>query len=105
MAQRLVNPTSIHEDAGPTPGLDQWAKELALLWLWCRPAATAVIRPLVWEPPYAAGVALKRQNTKQKQKQKKERIGIISFFFFAFFFCLLFPRHVEVPRLSVKSEL
>ena len=72
MAQRLVNPTSIHEDAGPTPGLDQWAKELALLWLWCRPAATAVIRPLVWEPPYAAGVALKRQKD-QKKKNKKTK--------------------------------
>ena len=35
--------------------------DLALLWLWCRLAAAAPIRPLVWEPPYAAGVALKRQ--------------------------------------------
>ena len=32
----------------------------ALLWLWWRPAAAAPIRPLAWEPPYAAGVALKR---------------------------------------------
>ena len=32
-----------------------------LLWLWCRPAATAPTRPLAWEPPYASGVALKRQ--------------------------------------------
>ena len=29
----------------------------ALLWLWCRPAATAPIRPLAWEPPYAAAAA------------------------------------------------
>ena len=28
-----------------------------LLWLWCRPVTTALIRPLAWEPPYAAGVA------------------------------------------------
>ena len=27
----------------------------ALLWLWCRSAATALIRPLAWEPPYAVG--------------------------------------------------
>ena len=33
----------------------------ALLWLWCRPAASAPNRPLPWEPPYATGVALKRQ--------------------------------------------
>ena len=35
----------------------------ALLWLWCRLAAIALlypIRPLAWEPPYAKGGALKR---------------------------------------------
>ena len=26
--------------------------------LWHRPAATALIRPLAWEPPYAVGAAL-----------------------------------------------
>ena len=31
----------------------------ALLWLWCRPAAIAPIRHLVWDPPYAAVAALK----------------------------------------------
>ena len=39
--------------------------DLALLWLLCRPAATAQIRPLAWEPPYAMGAALKNK-TKQK---------------------------------------
>ena len=42
-----------------------------LLWLWCRPAATAPIGPLAWEPPYAAGEALekaKRQKRKEKEK-------------------------------------
>ena len=33
----------------------------------CRPAATALIGPLAWEPPYATGVALKRQKTKKKE--------------------------------------
>ena len=27
--------------------------DLASLWLWCRPAATAPIHPLAWEPHYA----------------------------------------------------
>ena len=35
------------------------AFDLALLWLWCRTAAVALIRPLAWELPYAAGAALK----------------------------------------------
>ena len=35
--------------------------DLVLLWLWCRLTATAPIRPLAWESPYATGVNLKRQ--------------------------------------------
>ena len=44
----------------------------SLLWLWCRPAATALIRPLGWEPPYAVGAALKRQKTKKKKGSSDE---------------------------------
>jgi len=33
----------------------------ALLWLWCRLAATAPIQPLPWESLYAIGAALKRK--------------------------------------------
>ena len=40
--------------------------DMALLWLWRRPAAVALIRPLAWEPPYATGAAQKRQKTKKK---------------------------------------
>ena len=50
------------------PGLAQWVKDPALLWLWCRPAATAPIRPLAWEPPDAASVALRRQGEKRKKE-------------------------------------
>ena len=39
-----------------------------MLWLWCRLAATAPIRPLAWEPLCATGAALKRQK-KNKRKQ------------------------------------
>ena len=64
------------------PGLAQWVKDLVLpmrcgvgrrrgsdpelLWLWHKPVATAPIRPLDWEPPYAAGVAL--ENAKRPKK-------------------------------------
>ena len=43
-----------------------------LLWLWCRPAAVALIQPLAWEPPYAACVALKSQKKQKKNKNKKK---------------------------------
>ena len=38
-----------------------------LLWLWCRPAATALIWPLAWEPPYAAKAAQEMAKTKKKK--------------------------------------
>ena len=44
-----------------------------LLWLWRRPAATAPIRPLAWEPSHAVGVALKRP----KKKNPKQRLSIL----------------------------
>ena len=47
-----------------------------LLWFWRRPAATALIRPLAWVPPYAAGVALEKAK-RQKKKKKKKRLNEI----------------------------
>jgi len=38
--------------------------DLALLWLWCRPAAVAPIRPLGWEPPYPAEAVIKSEKGK-----------------------------------------
>ena len=40
--------------------------DLALLWLWHRLVAIALILPLAWEPPYSAGAALKSKKNKVK---------------------------------------
>ena len=47
------------------------SSDLALLCLWCRPAAAAPVQPLAWELPYAVDVALKRK--------KKMKILILFF--------------------------
>ena len=42
--------------------------DLVLLWLWHRPVATALIRPLAWETPHATEAA---QEMAERQKIKK----------------------------------
>ena len=82
MAQWVMN-LNIHEDMSWIPSFTQWIKDLAFQELWCRLqtwlgscVAVAVTdscssyRPLAWELPYAAGVALKSKETKQKLGSK-----------------------------------
>ena len=64
MAQWLTNLTRNYEvqSLASLSGLRIWhCCELR-----CRPAATALIRPLAWEPPHAAGTALKGKKKKKK---------------------------------------
>ena len=62
-----TNPTGNYEVLGSIPGLSQWVKDLALLWLWCRPTAAAPVQPLAWEFPYATvGVTIQRTTTTKR---------------------------------------
>ena len=63
----------MHSGVGHRRGLD-----LVLLWLWRRPAATGPVGPLVWEPPYATGAALKGQKTPPKKKERKKKENILT---------------------------
>ena len=45
-----------------------------LLWLWCRLATAAPIRPLAWELSFAMAVALK------KKKKKKVKVNLTHFY-------------------------
>ena len=50
--------------------------DLALLWLWCRLVAEALIQALAWELPYAAGVALKSKN--KTNKKTTPRVPVVA---------------------------
>ena len=57
----------------------------ALLWLLYSLAATAPIRPLAWEHPYAAGTALKDKKTPKHlliTSCRKTQFGVYAFFTF-----------------------
>ena len=95
MAQWLTNPTRNHEVAfntwphslgyGSSAAMScgvgcRHGSDPELPRLWCRLAATAQIRPLAWESPYAAGAAqeiAKRQKTKQNKTKQKKRMAKI----------------------------
>ena len=86
MVQWLTNPTRIHEDVGSLSGLrsrhcrelwcrSQTSSDSALLWLWHKHTATALIQPLAREPPYATGAAQENGKKAKKKKRKKKETG------------------------------
>ena len=77
--------------------------DLALLWLWCRLAAIALIRPLAWEPPYAAGAALKK---KSKRPKKKKRFYLVTAVAQVLLWCGFnpWPRKFNVPWMWPKKK-
>ena len=80
MVQWLKNPTRNQEVAVPSLALLSRLRIWRCSELWCRPAATALIRPLAWEPPYAEGAAqkmAKRQKKKKRKEKKKEKNRLV----------------------------
>ena len=92
MAQWLTNLTSNHEVVDLIPGLAQWVKDggvavscgvgrrcssdPTLLWLWCRPAAAALIDTSPRELPSALSAALKKGG-----ETKQDTVCHSTFFF------------------------
>ncbi|MDD0590081.1 hypothetical protein PS003_24050, partial [Shigella sonnei] len=60
----LLPPVTFSLGTASTDHAISYLTDLVLLWLWHKPAAIALIRPLAWEPPYAVGAALKRKKKK-----------------------------------------
>ena len=73
--------------------------DLVLLWLWCRPASEALIQPLAWELPCAAGVVLKR---KKKEKQKVKRSSLLLYIFLLFIHCILFVNLIDEDKVALQ---
>ena len=44
-----------------------------LLWLWHKPVATAPMKPLAWEPPYAVGSGPRKGKKTEKDRGKKKK--------------------------------
>ena len=78
--------TSTHEDWGSILAPAQWFKDqvfpshrldLMWLWLWHRPAATALICPLAWELPYVAGLATPPPKKKKQTKNQNVSLSVL----------------------------
>ena len=79
---------------GSIPGLAQWVKKSGVAMScgvgcrpgsgpalpWCRLAATAPIRPLAWEPPYAVGAVQEKAKRQKREGNSKNHISKITEF-------------------------
>ena len=115
----VTNPTSINEDTGSNSSPTQWVKgcslamscgvdhkfssDLALLWLWRRLAAAALMRPLAWELPYATRSALKSSGNSNNKCCLLKLSGIRSQELLCYTLFLDLPLQPHMGTLGVLS--
>ena len=78
----------------------------ALLWLLHRLAAVTLIRPLAWEPPKAAGAALKSKKKKKKKTADRFVLPLFELFIlelFSSFFLFKIPNYFYATR-DIKEQ-
>ena len=73
----------------------------ALLWLWQRRTAKALIRPLVWELPYATGAALEKAK-KQQQKNLKNYSRLPLAIFVLLLQSMLLPHSYQPKHMALS---
>ena len=71
-------------------------KDLAMLWLWYRPAATSLIPPPPWNLP--------KQKTKKKKKKKSCKYQLSSVYFVSAFNCVMYPTHGTYMYMKLTLE-
>ena len=82
----------------------QTSSDPALLWLWIRPAATALMWFPAWELPYARSAALKSKKKKKKKKKKTKTIKVWKIWFVTKYRTIIWDSNPTPGHLSRQNR-